>query len=317
MRRKTSHSPSRQRLGHDAHPPPPSRPVALGQSSGLARCPAPAARGRSRAVDHAQPRRLAGRLINRESERVEWATQDLRPVYDYLAPSCSTEIRLLPNLPRGEIVHATAPAYSVSEPAYSTTSPSSSTSWTGAATSGVRPAATTRSPSLCRVAASRCRRLRRSSTGLAHSRSLSSSSRLRVGSASGGVAPRVEGGPRTSSATDRRRAASRLDGGPLISARGSTTRHPMVRRSAPCSRWTPAGLRTALSSRGPVPARCGTGRSTRSGSYSAGMGRSGEAGRVATSFQFKVDGASPLRIGIGTFPKWPGGGDADPVDGRW
>ena len=38
---------------------------------------------------------------------------------------------------------------------------------------------------------------------------------------------------------------------------------------------------------------------------------------VGTSFQFRASGCSPLRIGIGTFPKWPGAVEAERVDGRW
>jgi mannose-6-phosphate isomerase-like protein (cupin superfamily) len=46
-----------------------------------------------------------------------WATQDVRLLYDYVAPSGATEIRLLPNLPQGEIVHATTPPQRISAPA--------------------------------------------------------------------------------------------------------------------------------------------------------------------------------------------------------
>jgi mannose-6-phosphate isomerase-like protein (cupin superfamily) len=38
---------------------------------------------------------------------------------------------------------------------------------------------------------------------------------------------------------------------------------------------------------------------------------------VGTSFQFRASGCSPLRIGIGTFPRWPGVDEAEPVDSRW
>jgi mannose-6-phosphate isomerase-like protein (cupin superfamily) len=38
---------------------------------------------------------------------------------------------------------------------------------------------------------------------------------------------------------------------------------------------------------------------------------------VETSFQFRANDCSPLRIGIATFPKWPGAVEAEPVDGRW
>jgi hypothetical protein len=38
---------------------------------------------------------------------------------------------------------------------------------------------------------------------------------------------------------------------------------------------------------------------------------------VGTAFQFTADGQSPLRIGIGTFPKWPGEAEAEPVEGPW
>jgi mannose-6-phosphate isomerase-like protein (cupin superfamily) len=48
---------------------------------------------------------------------VPWATQDVRLLYDYVSPSEATEIRLLPNLPGGEIVHATTPPGRVSTPA--------------------------------------------------------------------------------------------------------------------------------------------------------------------------------------------------------
>jgi mannose-6-phosphate isomerase-like protein (cupin superfamily) len=48
---------------------------------------------------------------------MDWATQDLSLVSDRLAPSGATEIRLLPSLARGEIVHATTSAQVVSKPA--------------------------------------------------------------------------------------------------------------------------------------------------------------------------------------------------------
>jgi mannose-6-phosphate isomerase-like protein (cupin superfamily) len=38
---------------------------------------------------------------------------------------------------------------------------------------------------------------------------------------------------------------------------------------------------------------------------------------VGTSFQFKSEAESPLRVGIATFPKWPGDNEAQIVDGPW
>ena len=38
---------------------------------------------------------------------------------------------------------------------------------------------------------------------------------------------------------------------------------------------------------------------------------------VGTLFQFRTEGNSPLEIVIGTFPRWPGASEAEPVTGHW
>ena len=38
---------------------------------------------------------------------------------------------------------------------------------------------------------------------------------------------------------------------------------------------------------------------------------------VGTAFQFRCDGAVPLRILAVTLPPWPGDGEAQPVFGKW
>ncbi|MGH7094484.1 MAG: cupin domain-containing protein [Stellaceae bacterium] len=38
---------------------------------------------------------------------------------------------------------------------------------------------------------------------------------------------------------------------------------------------------------------------------------------VGTAFQFRCDGAVPLRIVAATLPPWPGDGEAQAVSGKW
>lgn len=279
--------------------------------------------------------RLAGRPLSGEHERVEWATQDLRLVYDYVAPSGSTEIRLLPNLPRGEIVHATTPAYRVSEPAvldgiteFFYVLDGRGELWRAA---GGDDEVTELVPGRCVAMPP--------ATPFQYRTGAQSLSFLVI------TAPRWER-ERWSRATRGRWAPQEFGHGPPASREPSgwwtTDLRERIDHTAPDG----SEIRTLLEVDAGGFAHC----TLEQGSCSSAvrhrtvdeiwfvLGGHGEIWRrnasgqtppdelrpgrcvtipVGTSFQFKADGDSPLRIGIGTFPKWPPDGDADPVDGRW
>jgi hypothetical protein len=89
---------------------------------------------------------------------VPWATQDVKLRYDYLSPAGTTEIRLLPNLPRGEIVHATTPRIVSQHQPRLTESRSFSSSLMAMPSCGVPTITSMRSLSSFRDGVLRCRK---------------------------------------------------------------------------------------------------------------------------------------------------------------
>jgi len=266
---------------------------------------------------------------------MEWATEDLRLVYDYVAPSGSTEIRLLPNLPRGEIVHATTPAYRVSEPAvldditeFFCVLDGRGDLWRAACGDGevtelvpgrcvAMPPATpfqyrtgAQSLSFLVITApcwkpeqwSRAARGRWSAHEFGHGPPASTEP---PGWWTTDLRQRID---HTAPDGSEIRALLEVDAGGFAhctlqqGSYSSAVRHRTVDKI-----WF------VLGGHGEIW------RSTVSGEEAQDELRPGRCVTipVGISFQFRADGDSPLRIGIGTFPKSPADGDADPVDGRW
>jgi mannose-6-phosphate isomerase-like protein (cupin superfamily) len=223
-----------------------------------------------------------------------WATQDVRLLYDYVSPSQATEIRLLPNLPRGEIVHATTPPRRVS----------------GAAVlDGITE--------FFFVLAGHAELWR--AVGDTEEITRLFPGRWSFDELGHGL---PVGAPHRPSWT-----ADLRDDPDYIAPDGSEIRLLLEDEAggfAHCS-MTQGACSQAVRHRTVDEiwfVLGGTGtiwRRSESSDTAEDLLRPARCVTipVGTSFQFRADPHSPLRIGIGTFPRWPGAEEAEPVDGPW
>jgi mannose-6-phosphate isomerase-like protein (cupin superfamily) len=265
---------------------------------------------------------------------VPWATQDVGLRYDRLSPSGTTEIRLLPNLPRGEIVHATTRPYRVSEPA---TLDGLTEFFFVLDGHGELWRADDHIDEVTELLPGRCvkmpeRTLYQYRTGSEHleflvitaprfeparwsraSRGRWSADEIGLGSAAGTK-------PQSSWTADIHETIGRVapDGSeirPLLECEAGGFAHCTLKQGA-CAKAIEHRavdeIWFVLGGKGMIWRRNEAGQAT----------EDLRPGRcitipVGTSFQFRSEPDSPLRIGIGTFPKWRGDDEALMVDGPW
>jgi mannose-6-phosphate isomerase-like protein (cupin superfamily) len=268
-------------------------------------------------------------------QMVAWATQDVRLLYDYLSPSGATEIRLLPNLASGEIAHATTPPHRISTPGMLDGITEFFFILSGWAelwrSADDTVEITTLFPGRCVkipagtlvqyrtanepleflvISAPRWERERWRRAAQGHW----SFDEFGYGIPSGAaVLP--------SWTTDVRNQVSypAPDGSEirvLLEDAAGGFAHCSLAQGActqPVKHRTVDEIWFVLGGAGTIW------RKSESGETSEDLLRSGRCVTipVGTSFQFKAEGRSPLRIGIGTFPKWPGSQEAEPVEGPW
>jgi mannose-6-phosphate isomerase-like protein (cupin superfamily) len=264
-----------------------------------------------------------------------WATQDVGLRYDRLSPSGTTEIRLLPNLPRGEIVHATTRPYRVSAPAtldglteFFFVLDGHGELWRG---DDHIDEVTELLPGRCVMMPERT--LFQYRTGSQHleflvitaprfeparwspaSRGRWSADEIGLGSAAGTK-------PQSSWMADLHETIGRPapDGSeirPLLECEDGGFAHCTLKQGA-CAKAikhrTVDEIWFVLGGRGKIW------RKNEAGQTAEDPLRPGRCITipVGTSFQFRSEADSPLRIGIGTFPKWPGEDEALMVVGPW
>jgi mannose-6-phosphate isomerase-like protein (cupin superfamily) len=264
-----------------------------------------------------------------------WATQDVRLIHDYISPSEATEIRLLPNLPRGEIVHAITPARRISASAtlnevaeFFFILVGQGELWRAA---GDTEEITPLFPGRCvKMPAGTLFQYRTGNEQLEF---------LVI------TAPRWEP-ERWSHAPRGRWSVDELGHGVPLCAPQEASWTADLRYGADYQAPDGSEIRLLLEDEAGGFAHCslahgrctqavkhrtvdeiwfvlgGTGaiwRRSESGETAEDLLRPGRCVTipVGTSFQFKAEGRSPLRIGIGTFPKWPGKEEAEPVEGPW
>jgi mannose-6-phosphate isomerase-like protein (cupin superfamily) len=263
-----------------------------------------------------------------------WATQDVRLFYDYVSPSEATEIRLLPNLPRGEIVHATTGARRVSAPAVLDGIVEMFFVLAGSAELWRAAAGTEEVTLLC---PGRCVKMPPGTlfqyrTGLEPLEFLvitgprwererwSHAPRGRWSFDEVGAGVPAGGSQQSSWTADLR------DEPDYLAPDGSEIRLLLEDEPGGFAHCTlaPGACTQAVTHRTVDEiwfVLGGTGSIWRQGNGDSAedLLRPGRCVTipVGTSFQFRADGSSPLRIGIGTFPKWPGASEAEPVDGPW
>jgi mannose-6-phosphate isomerase-like protein (cupin superfamily) len=266
---------------------------------------------------------------------ISWATQDVRLHYDYISPSGTTEIRSLPNLPRGEIVHARTHPNQVSEPAILEGITEFFFILDGHAelwrVDGSLEEVTELLPGRCImmppgtpfqyttgrhqleflvITAPRWERekWRQANYG-----------RWSEDEMGRGAAARSDTLP--SWTADLRNAICRPapDGSdicPLLEVDAGGFAHCTLKQGL-CSKAvkhnTVDEIWFVLGGRGTIW------RMSEDSETATDLLRPGRCITipVGTSFQFKSEGNSPLRIGIGTFPKWPGESEAQLVVGPW
>lgn len=266
---------------------------------------------------------------------VPWATQDVRLRYDYMSPSEATEIRLLPNLPSGEIVHAITPPHRVSTPAM---------------LDGITEfffvlggyaelwRADDHVEEVTQLVPGRCVRMPPST--LFQYRTGSQRLEFLVI-----TAPRWER-ERWSPATRGRWSADEFGLGLTPGTEPQSSWTADIREEVDYVAPDGSEIRLLLEEEAGGFAHCtlkqglcshavkhktvdeiwfvlgGGGRIWRmseDGQAAEDLLRPGRCVTipVGTHFQFRSETVSPLRIGIGTFPKWPGRDEAQLVEGRW
>jgi mannose-6-phosphate isomerase-like protein (cupin superfamily) len=265
---------------------------------------------------------------------VLFATQDVRLRYDYLSPSGTTEIRLLPNLPRGEIVHATTAPCRVAGPA---TLDGLTEFFFVLDGHGELWRADDHIDEVTQLIPGRCVMMPEGTlyqyrTGSQHLEFLvitaprfdrarwSRASRGRWSADEFGLGSAAGAEPQSSWTADIHETIVRVapDGSeirPLLECEAGGFAHCTLKQGA-CSKGikhrTVDEIWFVLGGKGTIWRRSEAGQAE-------DLLRPGRCITIpiGTSFQFRSEGDSPLRIGIATFPKWLGDDEAQMVDGRW